>query len=78
MMHEIKIRPEYYEAVLEGKKKFELRFDDRKYAEGDVVKLMEYDGGKFTGRCKTVEIAYVLRNVEQYGLSKEYCIFGWR
>lgn len=77
MTHEIKIMPLYYKAVSEGRKKFELRLDDRNYQPGDKVRLMEWDG-EFTGRYVTIEIAYVLRNVKQYGLKEGYCIFGWR
>lgn len=77
MTHEIKIMPLYYKAVSEGRKKFELRLDDRNYQTGDKVRLMEWDG-EFTGRYETIEIAYVLRNVKQYGLQEGYCIFGWR
>ena len=34
MEHELKIYPQYFEDVISGKKKFEIRKNDRKY---DVV-----------------------------------------
>ena len=78
MRHEIKIRPEYYKAVIAGMKTFEIRLDDRNYEVGDEVRLMEWDEEGFTGRYCTVTITYVLKNVPKYGLQKGYCIFGWR
>ncbi|ELM3740605.1 DUF3850 domain-containing protein [Yersinia ruckeri] len=50
--HELKILPEYFHAVIEGKKKAELRIDDRGFRVGDYLLLKEWDGGadEFTGR----------------------------
>ena len=42
MKHEIKIRPEFYKAVIAGMKTFEIRLDYRKYEVGDEVRLMEW------------------------------------
>ena len=79
MTHTIKIRTEYYRAVLAGKKKFELRRDDRGYQVGDEVILEEWDPEKErnTGRWQQVVISYVLRDCPEYGLVPGYCIFGW-
>lgn len=76
-VHLIKIKSEYYKAVLEGKKKFELRIDDRNYQVGDIVQLMEIEGEMFTGYFTEVKITYVLRNCPEYGLQRGYCIFCW-
>ncbi len=75
---QIKIKPEYYKAVLSGLKTFEIRKDDRNYQVGDTVCLNEWDGGDYTGRYTKVTITYVLRDVPEYGLMPGYCIFGWR
>ena len=77
MRHKIKIRPEYYKAVIAQMKKFELRRNDRNYQVGDEVELTEWDDKGFTGRYCTVIITYVLKDVPQYGLADGYCIFGW-
>lgn len=78
MMHEIKILPKYFEAAaIDHTKKFELRKNDRDYKTGDIVKLREWDGRKYTGREYTTEIIYVLKDCPEYGLMDGYCIFCW-
>lgn len=44
--------PEYFEKVLEGKKKFDLRLADFDINEGDILILEEYipETKKYTGR----------------------------
>ncbi len=39
MVHELKIIPDFFEAVASGKKKFEVRYDDRGYQAGDELIL---------------------------------------
>lgn len=77
-MIQIKIAPQYYNAVLSGIKTFEIREDDRNYKVGDIVCLNEWDGGDYTGRYMKKTITYILRDAEEYGLKPGYCIFGWR
>ncbi len=43
MNHELKIWPQFYHAVREGKKNFEVRKNDRAYQAGDSVSLREWD-----------------------------------
>lgn len=77
--HYLKILPEYFEAIISGVKKFELRKDDRDYQIGDTVIFREYDGKDFTGRyTQQVRIEYILRDCPEYGLMDGYCIFGFR
>ena len=71
-----KILPQYFEAVKDGRKNFELRKDEDDAQVGDTLVLNEWDG-EYTGRCETREIKYVLRDVPGYGLKKGYCIIGW-
>lgn len=75
--HIIKTLPEYFEAVIDGRKCFEIRKDDRDYQVADTVQLAEFDGAAFTGNFVEVKITYVLRDCPQYGLMSGYCIFGW-
>jgi ASC-1-like (ASCH) protein len=58
-----KIWPEYYEAVLSGKKKFELRLNDFDVKEGDTLALEEWDPVKkeYTGRKIEKEVSYVFK-----------------
>lgn len=50
-------------AAQDGTKTCEVRFDDRNYAVGDVLRIREYDdrAGKFTGREILRKITHVLR-----------------
>ena len=43
MRHELKTWPEFYAAVRENKKTFELRYDDRKYSVDDELVLREFE-----------------------------------
>lgn len=43
MIHKLKIWPEYYKAVRDGKKNFEVRNNDREFSFGDIVYLKEWD-----------------------------------
>ncbi|MFQ6250697.1 DUF3850 domain-containing protein [Yersinia enterocolitica] len=57
--HQLKILPEYFQAVIEGRKKAELRTNDRDFKVGDYLLLAEWDGGtdEYTGRKIVVEIS---------------------
>jgi hypothetical protein len=43
MKHELKCWPEYFQAVKEGRKTFEIRKWDKPYAVGDILELYEWD-----------------------------------
>lgn len=62
MTHELKIHPAYFKAVRSGKKTFEVRYNDRNYKVGDVLKLREWDGEKYTGRVLDVYVDYILND----------------
>lgn len=72
-----KILPEYFEAVLEEWKRFELRKDEDDIQVGDSLILQEWDGEHYTGREVVNRVKYVLRDVPQYGLKEGYCVIGW-
>lgn len=63
MIHQLKIWPEYFEAVASGQKNFEIRYNDRDFAEGDYLALNEYseDDG-YTGRSCLVYVDYILED----------------
>ena len=57
MHHELKIEDAYYEAVIEGIKTFEIRFNDRGYQKGDTVSFLKSSGA--VERKGQWEITYV-------------------
>lgn len=61
--HQLKILPEYYQAVIDGRKKAELRKNDRGFNVGDYLLLIEWDGGNdiCTGRKVIVEVTDITR-----------------
>ena len=60
--HELKIWPQYFRAVQDGIKTFEVRVNDRGFQKGDTVKLMEYDPEtkEYTDDWYRYYIGYVL------------------
>ncbi len=56
-----KINKEYFEAIISGKKKYELRLNDFEIAEGDTLVLEEWDNnlGEYTGRKVEKKVTYV-------------------
>jgi hypothetical protein len=74
MVHELKILPQYFKAVADGSKTFEIRKNDRDYKTGDILVLKEYENGAYTGREITKEISYILKDAQPYGLHEGYCI----
>lgn len=76
--HVIKIVEEYlYDILYEGKT-FELRKDDRGYEVGDLIHFVDTSGNEFKSFHKDLvfRITYILRDVPQYGLDKDYCILA--
>ena len=74
MEHRLKILPQFYTAVADGRKTFELRKDDRGFAGGDSLVLCEWDGEAYTGRELRFDIGYMLEGYE--GLAPGYAILG--
>lgn len=61
-VHDLKTLPEYFAAVLDGIKTFEVRADDRGFAVGDTLLLREWsfvDG--YSGRECTRIVSYIMR-----------------
>ncbi len=74
MEHRLKIMPEYYQAVSDGVKTFELRKDDRGFNVGDDLILSEWTGKEYTGRNYRCKINYILKDYN--GLDPDYAILG--
>lgn len=59
--HYLKILPQYYIAVENGTKTFEVRFNDRNYQVGDILYLQEFVPPEtYTSRELRREVSYVL------------------
>ncbi|MEB7953775.1 DUF3850 domain-containing protein [Enterococcus faecalis] len=71
-IHELKILPEYFEAVVSGNKRFEIRKNDRNYKKGDILRLNEYKDGQYTGDVHVAEITYITDYAQQDG----YVVLG--
>lgn len=76
MTHKLKILPKWFDDVLNERKKFEIRKNDRDFKVGDKLLLQEWERGKYTGREILKEIEYIYHGDGTYGLSEEYCILG--
>ena len=82
-IHKLKTDPEVFKAVVEGRKTFEIRFNDRDFKVGDELVLLEtiHTGeqmrhGKpllFSGNQLRKTVSYVLSG---YGLQDGWVILG--
>lgn len=72
MIHK-KAWKEYFELILSGKKRFELRLADFEAKEGDTLILEEWDKEKeeYTGRKIKVVVDYILKTKNQNFWPKE-------
>lgn len=76
MIHEIKLRDEFADAVLNGEKTFEIRVNDRGYQKGDkVVFHVLSDGVPIPHPIENhvYEITYVLTG---WGIKESWCVFS--
>ena len=81
-LHELKIKEDYFNAILRGEKTFELRKNDRDYQVGDLIHFVDIDGNNHIignpayNKKLVFQITYILQNVQEYGLDKDYCILA--
>ena len=89
--HELKIWPGPFADVVEGRKRFEWRRDDRGSEVGDTLLLREiepydYPGSPvrcvwehYTGSEVTVEVLHIVRGKDtplEWGIPRDYCIMS--
>jgi len=80
MKHEKKVLPEYFQAIMDGKKNYELRLADWEANEGDELVLKEWDkqrGGytdreiikkiTYVGKFKPSELFWPKEDIDKYG-----------
>lgn len=83
--HELKVWPEFFEALENGSKPFEIRKDDRGFMVGDELYLREWDPAKdgptvpehwvYTGREMRRTVTYKFAG-GRYGIPEGICILG--
>ena len=62
MIHQLKCWPEFYEAISDGRKTFEIRKNDRGFHTDDVLVLEEWDPftEQYSGRVTRVRIVWMM------------------
>jgi hypothetical protein len=80
-VHDLKCWPEYFAAVVDGTKRFEIRENDRGFRVGGFLRLREWnptgDGDqRYTGREVTVRVLYVFDGKGVPGLVDGYVIMS--
>ena len=79
--HNLKTWTECYNAIVENRKTFEIRFNDRNFAVGDRLCLRQWcpinEG--YTGRECIVKVSYLLEGeeAERFGVASGFCIMGF-
>lgn len=77
MIHRIKLLETFADAVLDGRKNFEVRENDRGYQRGDLVEFIVINklGNRVNHplNSKLFEITYVLSG---WGIKDGYVVFG--
>jgi hypothetical protein len=84
MTHELKCWPQFFQAIVEGRKTHDLRrADDRTFRVHDMIRLREFDPrvSRYTGREFMVEITYITSADFRCALSDQaldpaYCILS--
>ena len=64
MIHELKIYTDFFNAVISGKKTFEIRKNDRNYKVGDMLALNEWDWNAYTGNSCLVYVDFIIESPE--------------
>lgn len=82
MQHDLKVWPDYFAALWDGTKTFEVRKDDRGFAVGDTLLLREYAPGpdEYTGGFLTRKVTYIIKGDDPmgyaFGVRTGFCILG--
>ncbi len=72
--HELKCWPQYFAALFDGRKRFEIRENDRNFKIGDSLILKEYDpaNGTYSGRVISFRVSYITT----FGQMQGYVVMG--
>lgn len=74
MIHELKIRPNFFRDIISGVKTFEIRRNDRDYKVGDILILQEYEVLKrcYSGR----ETKRLVTHVTSYAQAEGFVVMS--
>jgi len=77
MVHELKTWPEPFAGILAGRKRYEIRKNDRGYAVGHELHLREWDPSteEYSGRSVHCEVIHITDGGE-FGLPEDMCAMG--
>lgn len=77
MTHVLKVWPEYFDALLDGRKTFEWRKADRDYRVGDTLLLREWTFPNYSGREVARTISYIMRPGGFFDFPAGYVVLGF-
>lgn len=77
-VHELKTIEPFFSDIRSEQKSFEIRKDDRKFHEGDILLLRDYDpeSEKYSGREILCRVDYIIPAGSFEGLAPGYCAMG--
>lgn len=70
MIHQLKIYPQYLQALVNGKKTFEVRKNDRNYQIGDIL---EFKDGEFSDNFFRFRVSYIHSGI---GMLPDYIVMS--
>jgi hypothetical protein len=76
-IHKIKCHPPYFQDMIDGKAKFDVRVNDRDYKKDDLLLEQEWDPetGQYTGRDRAFNVVHVLYG-GVFGIPEDMCVMG--
>ncbi len=77
LLHELKTWPNAFDAIEAGTKHHEVRKNDRRFIQGDILHLREWDPSteKYTGRGRIVRVSFVSYG-GAWGLPEDICVMS--
>jgi Domain of unknown function (DUF3850) len=83
-VHELRIWPEFFAEVLDGRRSYEYRKDDRNFRVGDILHLQEFSppvagaiSGQYTDRVIRAAVISICAD-RRIGIPEPYVILGIR
>jgi hypothetical protein len=75
--HELKCWPGFFREIYEERKRFEVRYNDRDFHEGDELILREWEPNamKYTGRVIGCDVGFILPG-GTFGIEKGFVVMS--